>query len=615
MEWIFFVTKPSFFDVFSLQDKLMVLLLTGILVSVLGLLAFGVLYGFGTILRLHQRPRLFILLLNLLPACILGAAMLLLIDNFTYTLFSFGIATSTGIARAGYAGLLLVLIGWSGWEMVGAAATLQAKLSSNRIRRTIISGIGIWLGVGMGLGLLINGGTEFKEGALEVTSEKLSRAPHILWITGDGISAEHLSLYGYERDTCPNLNEIAQSSLIAENAFSNSKNSAGSFVSLFTGKNPLETKVLFAPDILHGKDAYQHLPGILRAQGYNTIQYGFTYYVDAYTVNMLDGFNIVNGRSLTDNTLQEGLRRYLSEEMSYFVSEIAARLSDRIQQIFYIKQMQNPYKAVVSDAQFTTDDQRIDSFLESLDGFEQPMFIHLHLMSTHGPEFILQQQIYSIGQDPSVQQPWEADFYDDSILEFDTDVGRILDALKLHGLLDQTLLIISSDHAANSDQRQRIPLVIRFPGGEITGKVERNVQGMDLAPTILDYLGLTQPDWMSGQSILDTNIKPRYIYGAGAGHLEQSTTGRWRINAEKRQPPFFQVGAVSVIDCQRWYELNLIDITMVSGDVLGHTTPCPIDELVTTAEAYDLLLGYLSENGYAIDALESLSSDSFLDGN
>jgi arylsulfatase A-like enzyme len=71
---------------------------------------------------------------------------------------------------------------------------------------------------------------------------------------------------------------------------------------------------------------------------------------------------------------------------------------------------------------------------------------------------------------------WDRDFYDDSILEFDMNVGRIVEALKQHGLWEDTLLIIGSDHAAEFNQRERIPLLMHFPGGKITGRIKANVQ-------------------------------------------------------------------------------------------------------------------------------------------
>ena len=614
MEWVFIVTKPSFLDVFTFWEKGKVLILGMTLAGGLGLLLFGMGYLLGLVFGLRRHPKVFNWLLSLLPAGILGALLLLLIDNFTYTLFSFGIATSEGIGRVFYAVLFLLLVSWSEWRIIGAAAFLESWMAFPRRRRVILVSAGIWLALGLFLAVPLGSRVNNQGAGMTPGSDSQSGYPHILWITGDGISAEHLSLYGYARDTSPNLSALAENSLVGENVFANAKNTAGSLVSMFTGKPPLQTGVLFAPDILHGQDAYQHLPGILRAQGYFSIQYGFTYYVDAYTVNILGGFNVVNGRSLESSPLHARLVKYQPEEMAYFVYECGNRITDRIRHIFFIKNMQNPYNVTVGDAPLIDDNERMDAFLDSLADFEQPMFVHLHLMGTHGPRFEPQEQVFSLGKDPIGQEDWDPDFYDDAILEFDAKVGRIVSALGQHGLLENTLLIVGSDHAMQSDQRQRIPLLMRFPGGEITGRIDANVQGIDIAPTILDYLDLPQPDWMSGQSLLGGNIASRLIYGVGAGHLARSAEGRWQITPELRQPPFFQVGAVSVLDCQVWFELSLVKLSFTMGEVVDHSSPCPGTELITAQQAYDLLLIYLQEYGYSVDSLDGMPVESLMDG-
>jgi arylsulfatase A-like enzyme len=614
LEWIFYVTKPSFLDLFSMLDKVKVLFLGAALATTICLLLFGVAYLVGAVLGLRRHPQAFLWLTSMVPAVIFGALLLLLVDNFTYTLFYFGIATSNGIERGLYAGLFLALVGWSDWQVLGAVAQIKARLNSNRRQWFVLIGAGAWLLLGLGLAMLLDGVYGKRDIAYIPDRVNLIYQPHILWITGDGLSAEHLSLYDYDRDTTPILRSIAENSLVADNVFSNAKNTVGSLVAMFTGKPPLQTRVLFTPDILRGQDAYQHLPGLLRAQGYYSIQYGFAYYVDAYTVNMLDGFDVVNGRSLNNSPLQAWLGRYLPEEMAYFGYEIGNRIADRIKHIFYLKDMPNPLETVLSEAPLTDDEMRINAFIESMASFEQPMFIHLHLLGTHGPKFQLQQQHYSLGKDPANQEEWDVDFYDDAILEFDANVGRIVDALQQQGLLENTILIIGSDHAIHSDQLQRIPLLMRFPGGEFVGRIDANVQGIDIAPTILDYLGLPQPGWMNGQSLLGGDILHRYIYGAGAGHVERSTEGRWQINPEWMLPPFYQIGVVSVVDCQRWYELNLLEMSLSSGEVAGHSAPCPVQELINTEQAFDLLLVYLQDHGFEVDSLENRSVESLTEG-
>jgi arylsulfatase A-like enzyme len=602
-EWVFTVTRPSYLDVFSWFDKLEVLLFGGALVAALSLVGLGAAVLVGRLVGLRRLPRLFYWLASLLPAGLLAVLLLLLVDNFTYTLFSFGIATTNGAWRGLYAALFIALLGWSDWEVLDAARWLNRRLGSDKPRPRLWVGLGVWMVLWLVLPLAADGGDGK---ALDTAGAELSRHPHILWITVDGLSATNLSLYGYVRDTTPNLRALAESALVADNAFANADKTAGSLVSMLSGQHPLRTRVMYMPDILVGAESYQHLPGILRAEGYYTVQYGFPYYVDAYKINMLDSFDMANGRTIATNPVQAALQENLPGELAYFIYETANRADNRLRHIFFIQVMPNPRDTVVAPARNQTDDEKVETLLTSLDEFDQPMFIHLHLLEAHGPVYSPEKKVFSRGLAFDDQGEWNRNFYDDAILEVDADIGRVAAALEEHGLLEDTLLIIGSDHAMGFEQRQRVPLLMRFPGAEISGRVVENVQGLDIAPTILDYLGLPQPAWMSGQSLLDETFEKRYIFGAGVGPLAQNENRIWVIDPQRSMPPFYQFGTVNVIDCNVWYELDLADQSLSSGEVSGHTAPCPVEEIITPTQAFELMVGYLRENGFEVGELEGM---------
>ncbi|NCC94988.1 MAG: hypothetical protein EOM10_17270, partial [Opitutae bacterium] len=112
------------------------------------------------------------------------------------------------------------------------------------------------------------------------------RRPNVLILAWDGISAEHLSLYGYGRDTTPFLRTFRPDrALTCENAFANSLNSGGSIASLLTGKQPTTLRTYYPPEILTGRHAFEHLPGILRQQGYWNLDVSARQFADAYDLN------------------------------------------------------------------------------------------------------------------------------------------------------------------------------------------------------------------------------------------------------------------------------------------------------------------------------------------
>lgn len=73
------------------------------------------------------------------------------------------------------------------------------------------------------------------------------------------------------------------------------------------------------------------------------------------------------------------------------------------------------------------------------------------------------------------------------------------------GSYDNTILVIGSDHGQRFTTNKKIPLIIHFSNNEFSGVVFSNVQNIDIAPTILDYLHIHRPPWMSGESLLSIN--------------------------------------------------------------------------------------------------------------
>jgi uncharacterized sulfatase len=94
---------------------------------------------------------------------------------------------------------------------------------------------------------------------------------------------------------------------------------------------------------------------------------------------------------------------------------------------------------------------------------------------------------------------------------FDSMVSRAIDALEKSGQLDNTIVVVTSDHgmpfprakASLYDAGSRVPLAIRWPKGiQNAGRdVEAMVNLSDLAPTFLEAAGLKPPEMMIARSL------------------------------------------------------------------------------------------------------------------
>ena len=102
----------------------------------------------------------------------------------------------------------------------------------------------------------------------------------------------------------------------------------------------------------------------------------------------------------------------------------------------------------------------------------------------------------------------------DNIAAMDRQVGNLIGELEKAGRLEDTAIMVFSDHGVGLprgkrciyDSGTRVPLIVRWPGGEGGGRVEdRVVSFEDFAPTSLSILGVEPPSWMDGVAFAGTH--------------------------------------------------------------------------------------------------------------
>jgi arylsulfatase A-like enzyme len=598
LEWLFFVTKPSFMDLLTWGERITLLLQAGFFLALPALLLVLSLWALDWLLAKAHSNGLPLVAGMLIPAGLLACAALLLVDNFTYTLFRFGTASTEGLLRLGYAVLFLALLFYIYRSLLGVLGlrglVLRSPASSRSLALVLAA---VFLVSLFAVGLQFDP-RRFAASSTQAVSAPAQAFPNIILLGGDGLNAANLSLYGYERQTTPTMEKLAGASLVVENVFTNAGNSSGSVISIFTGKLPMQTRVLYPPDILQDEDSYEHLPGILKRLGYSTLELGVNHYVDAYQMNVRNGFDAVNGRSLGDDSLYQSLQGRGYDDTFYFGMQLAERIAERLRHIFFIAQMENPFATVTEPTEWLMDDARLASLLELINSSDQPFFAHVHMMGTHGARFNPAVQKYSVGK--SQDEDWMLDFYDDAILTYDAQVAQVLDALESSGKLDDTLVILYTDHGFIYSTNVRIMLLMRFPIAEHAGRLQSNLQNLDIAPTILDYLGQPIPEWMAGESFLNQEPDPeRLIFATGT--REQISQGSLVTGLIK--PPFYQFSYFNVVQCNRWWQVDVRTFEWTSGELDGHTAPCSPESLLTQTEIQQALADLLESYGYNVSSL------------
>lgn len=187
----------------------------------------------------------------------------------------------------------------------------------------------------------------------------------------------------------------------------------------------------------------------------------------------------------------------------------------------------------------------------------KPFYVCSWTQGTHHPFRIppgMEERDYIKGDTSLGDIPLELNRYLNALAELDRQLGRFFDALRKRGLADDTIVVVTGDHgqafgaphdghyhSGNVYQEDvRVPFVIWSPGLFQTGQTSEAVGAhVDLAPTVLDLLGVPPPAGWQGRSLMAPEPTPRrayffgmrndYLFGVREGaykYIFNSTQGR-----------------------------------------------------------------------------------------
>lgn len=315
---------------------------------------------------------------------------------------------------------------------------------------------------------------------------KPQRMPNILLITVDTLRADHLSCYGYNRNTSPNIDLFARDAMQFNNCLSHAPNTWTSIVSMLSGFLPHETKVIETARLVNGLTT---LPEILYKHGYKTIAV-----VSNYLLRRQMGYD--QGFTIYDDKMDEVElnRGNVTERTASLTTDRAIELikENYKDQLFMWIHYQDPHGPYTAPPQFS------EMFVNS----DQP------------PRNLKQNSSMSgYGGIPSYQQLGSnRDFhyyvsqYDGEIRYQDDQFGRLINVCKKYGLYDDSMIIFTSDHGEGMGEHDyyfahggnlhscqtHVPMIIKH-GNQLTGKRMDFVQHIDIVPTILNTIGI-EPD-------------------------------------------------------------------------------------------------------------------------
>ncbi len=410
-----------------------------------------------------------------------------------------------------------------------------------------------------------------------------SQRPNVILISIDTLRSDHLGFYGYSRPTSPALDALARESLIFDNAFTPAPHTLPSHASMFTGLFPYEHGAGHRfPEARLGEDA-RTIAEILRDAGYRTV--GFS------------AGGMMSGRNGLSQGFDEWTERQPANLRSGMPAVFDALHRAGAQPIFlflHTYDVHGPYEQPVSARFFQAAEAATQV---SMKDWARILRVPYHKYQKFG-RFSSLPGIYAS--------------YDSGIRFVDTQLASLFKYLRETGAMENTLLIVTSDHGESmfehgryighsftlSDGEVRVPLLVKLPNSRETGRRDDLVQLVDLFPMMMDEAGVERRAKVAGRNPLVEHELPgaqsRWVHGeashTGARYIR---TERWKIISatadawEGRKRIFAR-------DAERfetgWQIFDLSKDSMESNNLFGDARDYPdeVREMIRTIRSLEV---------------------------
>jgi arylsulfatase len=372
--------------------------------------------------------------------------------------------------------------------------------------------------------------------------------PNVLLLVWDTARAQSFALYGYDRDTTPNLADFARDAVVFTNARSASNYTLTSHLSLLTGVHPSHHGARLVRQRFRPRETPSVAEHFRRA-GYRTGAFVGTGVLAAQT-GACSAFEVF------DDQVDPSVCDTHAWALVHDVQSVAAALAPALRnhgRPHWFQDFQRPARAVL---------ERARAWIESDD--ERPWFCMVNLYDVHWPylpeasarerwvrDYAGPVDGYSRRGDrlpPGYRmQPADdahlADLYDGEMWELDGAVEAFLATIDL----ERTAVLMTADHGEAFGEggrhehddvlecQLRVPLIVRPAGGVERRVIDAPVSGVDVAPTLLALAGLAPSKKHTGRDLLGPLAQNRPILVEDRDHPDPLDVrlafyeGHWKL--------------------------------------------------------------------------------------
>lgn len=383
------------------------------------------------------------------------------------------------------------------------------------------------MGSGMALAVLPSGCSKDETASMRGKSAQPAR--HVIVISLDTARADFLGCYGNNFIQTPHIDRLAQESILFTDCMTVVPTTLASHTSLFTGKYPHNHGTPRNGFMINKNNIM--LAELLKEAGFHTAGFLGSFALDS-RFDFSQGFD------------------HFDEEFEQFIGLDGVDQNQRSAQ-------------AVTDA--------VIDYLEDT-GIPSNLFLFAHYFDPHGP-YAPPAEYCKLYETSKVYEAWLAETqrdlknwirndaksavcYAGEMTYTDEHLGRLTDYLRQKGILDDAILVITSDHGENFKEHyanwnhgftvyqttMRSICMFRLPAAARAGtRIDRLYSNIDIFPTLLAYLGLNIPRGIDGEAVdldpagKEISVSTRVRFGeATKPHKDVETDPRWFNNRKTR---------------------------------------------------------------------------------
>jgi len=371
---------------------------------------------------------------------------------------------------------------------------------------------------------------------------------NVIFLVFDAWSAQNTSLYGYQRETMPNLIRFAERATVYHNHLSTGTFTAPGAASLLTGLYPWSHRALHLRSGISAEhlehNIFSTFHGSHRTAGYSQNKFAdkFLYQmgesidthlpVGAFNIQKQSVYSLPifkNDGEMAFASFEENIFHRVGDyDASLFLAPLF-RVVTRYKRFLLNNNYTNSYpKGIPDSSELFLLEDLIDGTIETLKSLTQPSLLYMHYFPPHWP-YQPKKGFFKKFRDgwvPDVKHfhplsqsnvnegvlVGSREKYDEYLASWDDEIGRLFDYFDESGLLERSYIVITSDHGemfergVNGhttpliyDPVARVPLIISSPGQTERIDIFENTSAVDILPTLAHLTGMAIPPWAEGE--------------------------------------------------------------------------------------------------------------------